>query len=165
LKSLGKFEHGNCSLPMSWVYAFLPPVASPGIRPFSSGRQSTFATTAGDEVEFRTGAMIIHCLRPRGFPKSLLRSLVLGGCCGLLSGCGSFHSLSGPMRDAPCIYSGVRLDWAALRGDDHYVRQFRLVAPDYPALDLPASFAMDTVFLPLAVPRSIYQAIFVAKGL
>lgn len=85
--------------------------------------------------------------------------------CGLLSGCGTFHSLSGPMRSAPCIYSGVRLDWAALQGNQHYIRQYRLVAPDYPAADLPVSFAMDSIFLPLAVPRSIYQAIFVPPGL
>jgi len=69
------------------------------------------------------------------------------------------------MRSAPCIYSGVRLDWAALRGDEHYVRRYRLVAPDHPAADLPVSFAMDSLFLPLAVPRAIYQAVFVAPGL
>lgn len=98
-------------------------------------------------------------------PKGLVQALIAGAACAVLGGCGTFHSLSGPMRDAPCIYSGIRLDWAALQGDDHYVRQYRLVAPDHPALDLPASFAMDSLFLPLAVPRSIYQAIFVPKGL
>jgi len=97
-----------------------------------------------------------------------LRPWMLSGVCAChlcTSACGTFHSLSGPLRDAPCVYSGVRLDWASLRGDAHYIRQYRLVAPDHPALDLPASFAVDSLVLPLAVPRAFYQAIFVPPGL
>lgn len=81
-----------------------------------------------------------------------------------LSGCGTFHSLSGPLRSAPCIYSGVRLDWSAWRGDGRYAQRYQVTEPDYPAGDMPLSFAMDSLFLPLTLIRASYQAIFVPAG-
>ena len=82
-----------------------------------------------------------------------------------LTACGTLHSLSGPMRSAPCIYSGVRLDLAAMTGNDRYARKYRLIEPDHPGIDLPFSFAMDSLFLPLSLIRASYQAVFVPDGL
>ena len=83
----------------------------------------------------------------------------------VLTGCGTLHSLSGPKRSAPCIYSGVRLDWAAIQGDAHYISRYSLTAPDHPAADLPFSFAADSLFLPLSLIRASYQAVFVPDDL
>ncbi|QSA96252.1 YceK/YidQ family lipoprotein [Methylococcus sp. EFPC2] len=81
-----------------------------------------------------------------------------------LAGCGTFLSHDGPHADAPRIYSGVRLDWAALQGDDYYLRRYELQTPSCPAGDLPFSFAFDSLLLPLAVFRTAYQMIAVPAG-
>lgn len=82
----------------------------------------------------------------------------------LLSACGTFLSHEGPRADAPRIYSGVRLDWAAWQGDAHYIERYRLRRPGYPLADLPMSFALDSLLLPLCIYRSIYQWLAVPPG-
>ncbi|MGZ8918898.1 MAG: YceK/YidQ family lipoprotein [Methylobacter sp.] len=55
------------------------------------------------------------------------------------------------------IYSGTRLDWAALVKNDVALRKFKAEPPCYPLVDLPLSFALDTLFLPLAVCAEIFH--------
>ncbi|MGZ8226745.1 MAG: YceK/YidQ family lipoprotein [Methylococcaceae bacterium] len=55
------------------------------------------------------------------------------------------------------IYSGTRLDWAALVKNDVALRKFKVEPPCYPLADLPLSFALDTLFLPLAVCAEIFH--------
>lgn len=82
----------------------------------------------------------------------------------ILAGCGTFLSHDGPRADAPRIYSGVRLDWAALDGDSHYIERYRLEAPACPMTDLPFSFAFDSLLLPLTAFRTVYQVLAVPPG-
>lgn len=82
----------------------------------------------------------------------------------LLSACGTFLSHDGPRADAPRIYSGVRLDWAAWQGDERYIERYRLQRPPYPVADLPLSFAFDSLLLPLSIYRSLYQWLAVPPG-
>ncbi|MBS1213466.1 MAG: YceK/YidQ family lipoprotein [Proteobacteria bacterium] len=95
---------------------------------------------------------------------AICRWLATGGAVALLSGCGTFLSHDGPRADAPRIYSGVRLDWAAWQGDERYIERYRLKHPDYPVADMPLSFALDSLLLPLCIYRSIYQWLAVPPG-
>ncbi len=81
-----------------------------------------------------------------------------------LSACGTFLSHDGPRADAPRIYSGVRLDWATWQRDQNYIDRYRLQQPAYPLADLPLSFALDSLLLPLCIYRSIYQGLAVPPG-
>ena len=82
----------------------------------------------------------------------------------VLAGCGTFRSHDGPRADAPRIYSGVRLDLAALRGNAAYIERYKLTPPSYPVVDLPFSFAFDSLLLPLALFRTGYQILAVPPG-
>ena len=55
------------------------------------------------------------------------------------------------------IYSGTRLDLAASAKNDVALRKFKVEPPAYPLVDLPLSFALDTIFLPLAVCAEIFH--------
>jgi uncharacterized protein YceK len=76
-----------------------------------------------------------------------------------LSSCATFKSLNAevPLYERVFIYSGTRLDWAALENDNVTVRKFKTEPPIYPLVDLPFSFAMDSVFLPLAISAEIFH--------
>ncbi len=76
-----------------------------------------------------------------------------------LSGCATFKSLNAevPLYERVFVYSGTRLDWVALENDEVTIRKFRTEPPNYPLVDLPFSFAMDSVFLPLAISAEIFH--------
>lgn len=76
-----------------------------------------------------------------------------------LSGCATFKSLDTevPLFERIFVYSGTRLDWAALENDDVTIRKFKATPPGYPLLDLPFSFALDSLFLPLAISAEIFH--------
>jgi uncharacterized protein YceK len=78
--------------------------------------------------------------------------------CGL-SGCATFKSLNAevPLFERIYLYSGTRLDWATLEDDEISIRKFNTAAPSYPLVDLPFSFAVDTLFLPLAISAEIFH--------
>ncbi|MGZ5029253.1 MAG: YceK/YidQ family lipoprotein [Methylobacter sp.] len=76
------------------------------------------------------------------------------------SGCATFTTLDEtelPLPERVFIYSGTRLDWAALNQDDVALRQFDVPPPSYPLLDIPLSFALDSLFLPLTVGAEIFH--------
>ncbi len=76
-----------------------------------------------------------------------------------LSGCATFKSLNAevPLYERVFVYSGTRLDWAALENDNATIRKFKAEPPSYPLIDLPFSFAMDSVFLPLAISAEVFH--------
>jgi len=80
-------------------------------------------------------------------------------CILVLSGCATFTSLNAevPLYERVFVYSGTRLDWAALENDDVTIRKFRAEPPRYPLVDLPFSFALDSLFLPLAISAEIFH--------
>jgi uncharacterized protein YceK len=88
------------------------------------------------------------------------KNIVYGAICIIgISGCATFKSLNAevPLYERVFIYSGTRLDWAALENDNVTVRKFKTEPPIYPLVDLPFSFAMDSVFLPLAISAEIFH--------
>ena len=78
-----------------------------------------------------------------------------------LSGCATFKSLDAnahlPLYERILIYSGTRLDWAAIEKNDAALSKFKATPPCYPLVDLPFSFALDSIFLPLSVSAEIFH--------
>lgn len=78
-----------------------------------------------------------------------------------LSGCATFKSLGVdaplPLYERIFIYSGTRLDWAAIAKNDADLSKLKATPPCYPLVDLPLSFALDSIFLPLTVSAEIFH--------
>jgi uncharacterized protein YceK len=76
-----------------------------------------------------------------------------------LSGCATFKTLDThlPLDQRMFIYSGTRLDWAALAKKETVLRKFKVAPPRYPLIDLPLSFTFDSIFLPIAVCAEIFH--------
>ena len=90
----------------------------------------------------------------------LLKYLLVGSICVAgLFGCATFKTLDTnlPLEERLFIYSGTRLDWAALAKNDAALRKFKVAPPRYPLVDLPLSFALDSIFLPLAICAEIFH--------
>jgi uncharacterized protein YceK len=88
------------------------------------------------------------------------KQIVYGGICIIeVPGCATFKNLDAPLPldQRMFIYSGTRLDWAALAKNDVDLRKFKVAPPRYPLVDLPLSFALDSVFLPIAVCAEIFH--------
>jgi uncharacterized protein YceK len=88
------------------------------------------------------------------------KKIVFGAICSLgLSGCATYKSLNAdiPLYQRIFIYSGTRLDWAALEQNDVAIRKFNTAPPRYPLVDLSLSFAFDSLFLPLAISAEIFH--------
>jgi uncharacterized protein YceK len=76
-----------------------------------------------------------------------------------LSGCATFSALSSdqPLNNRLFIYSGVRLDWFALTNNEAELRKIKVSPPDLPLVDLPFSFALDTLLLPKSIVAEIFH--------
>jgi len=75
-----------------------------------------------------------------------------------LSACATFNALNSelPLNRRMFIYSGTRLDWYAITNNEVALKRIKVTPPCEPLLDLPFSFALDSILL----PRSIYAEIF-----
>jgi len=80
-------------------------------------------------------------------------------CTAVLSGCASFKMLNArmPLPQRVYIYSGTRLDWAALNKNDAALTKYKVTPPPYPLVDFPFSLTFDTVFLPLAICAEVFN--------
>ncbi len=77
----------------------------------------------------------------------------------VLSGCATFTTLDTdlPLNERMFVYSGTRLDWATLTNNQAGLKRIKVEPPRYPLVDLPFSFALDSVFFPLAVCTEIFH--------
>ena len=73
------------------------------------------------------------------------------------TGCATYRSIEATQPGSPKVYSGTRMNIAALRQDDGALQRFHAEAPAYPALDLPFSLVLDTVMFPLTWSRVIFD--------
>lgn len=80
------------------------------------------------------------------------------------SGCGTINMLNSDKADPPLVYSGTRLDWYALQGGCCPEDRFGAQAPAYPAADLPCSFLLDTLLLPLSLAAALGVTLVVSGG-
>lgn len=79
----------------------------------------------------------------------------------LMTGCATVRTLDAAQPGAPVVYAGTRLDLYAMQGGCCEKDRFGAEAPEYPALDLPASALFDTLLLPLSLLTALgvgYQA-------
>ena len=78
-----------------------------------------------------------------------------------LSGCATFKSINVaahlPLYERILIYSGTRLDWAAITKNDAAISKLKATPPSYPLVDLPFSFSFDSILLPLSVSAEIFH--------
>lgn len=90
-----------------------------------------------------------------------LNKIVCWGICIVgLSGCATIKTLDNadlPLVQRIFIFSGTRLDWAALAKNDVALRKFKVYPPSYPLVDLPLSVALDSLFLPLTICAEIFH--------
>jgi uncharacterized protein YceK len=92
----------------------------------------------------------------------MFKHVVYGGICIMgLSGCATFKSINvaahQPLYERILIYSGTRLDWAAITENEAAISKLKATPPSYPLVDLPFSFALDSIFLPLSVSAEIFH--------
>lgn len=90
----------------------------------------------------------------------MLRATLLALAVLCLTACASFSTISNAGINTPKVYSGTRLNLAALRGDDDALKRFPAAPPRRPALDLPLSLVLDTALLPLTLPTATYELVF-----
>lgn len=90
----------------------------------------------------------------------MLVSLVLASSS---SGCATYRTLEHGTAGSPKFFSGTRLDWHAFNDNKVALKKFKVDPPEYPLLDLPASFVLDLAISPLSGGFVIYEAIVGAK--
>ncbi|HTE39246.1 MAG TPA: YceK/YidQ family lipoprotein [Steroidobacteraceae bacterium] len=76
----------------------------------------------------------------------------------LVSGCGTVSSMTHFGRETPFVYSGTRLDIAAIQDNSAELKRFDAKSPAHPAVDLPASLVLDTILLPGTLLAAAFRA-------
>jgi len=91
--------------------------------------------------------------------KASKKFLYAGLCIIGVSGCATFKTLDAdlPLNQRMFIYSGTRLDWAAVTKNEPALKKIKVVPPRYPLVDLSFSFALDSLFLPLTASAAIFH--------
>jgi len=82
-----------------------------------------------------------------------------------VSGCATVTSIDSAEHGTPLVYSGTRLDLAAIADDESDLRKFKTSPPGYPWLDLPFSMVADTFMLPLSFGVATYEWLFYRRSL
>ncbi len=79
---------------------------------------------------------------------------------GLTSGCATYTTISTAEPGTAKVFSGTRLDLIAVSGEVPSRSKFKVAPPANPIVDLPLSFALDILMLPLTVPVATDELIF-----
>ena len=82
-----------------------------------------------------------------------------------VSGCATVTSIDSAEHGTPLVYSGVRLDLAAIADNESGLRKFKTPPPAYPWLDLPFSLVADTFISPLSFGVAAYEWLFYRRWL
>ena len=102
----------------------------------------------------RSMPMAHRAVRPRA-----RRTLVLGTVLQALvlasSGCATVTTIQRADEHTVKVFSGTRQDLRAIGGETAENRRYRAPPPPYPWLDLPFSFALDVLVLPLTLPAAV----------
>jgi len=71
------------------------------------------------------------------------------------SGCATVSTIQRADEHTVKVFSGTRQDLRAIGGETAENRRYRAPPPPYPWLDLPFSFALDVLVLPLTLPAAV----------
>jgi len=77
-----------------------------------------------------------------------------------VSGCAAVRTITDGELGTAKVFSGTRLDVRAISGELTPTKQFKVAAPTNPAVDLPFSFVVDFVMLPLTTAAALFEYIF-----
>jgi uncharacterized protein YceK len=81
-----------------------------------------------------------------------------------LNGCATIETVSNFTIDSPKVYSGTRLDNAAMAGNHIrlrvYKEKFHVEPPENPEEDIFFSFLMDTIILPVTASVALFEVMF-----
>ena len=81
----------------------------------------------------------------------------------LATGCATYQSISTAEAGTAKVMSGTRLNTIPLQGTEPPSGKFKAAPPANPAVDLPFSFALDVLILPLTIPAVLYEGAFEPK--
>jgi uncharacterized protein YceK len=90
----------------------------------------------------------------------LASALVVAMMASFSSGCATYRTISIAGLGSPKVFSGMRLDLHAIRGDEIALRRFKVDPPTYPLVDLPFSIGFDVFILPLTVPIAMGEFLY-----
>ena len=92
-------------------------------------------------------------------PKILALSFVFCTAVLLSSGCATYKTVSVVKygSSSPRVYSGTRLNIHTISDDRYALNKFKVEPLKYPILDLPASFAFDTLILPMTASSVVTE--------
>lgn len=93
-------------------------------------------------------------------PTRLLPFALLALAATCTSGCATYQTISNAEVGSPKVFSGTRMNLAAMRGDESTLRRLPGTPPRRPALDLPLSLVLDTALLQMTVPVALYEFVF-----
>ena len=71
------------------------------------------------------------------------------------SGCATVSTIQRADEHTVKVFSGTRQDLRAIGGETAENARYRSPPPPYPLLDLPFSFALDVLMLPLTLPAAV----------
>ena len=76
------------------------------------------------------------------------------------TGCATYTTISAAELGSAKVFSGTRLDARAISGELTPTKKFKVSPPPYPVMDLPFSFILDIVMLPLTLSAALYEYLF-----
>jgi uncharacterized protein YceK len=87
-------------------------------------------------------------------PRQLLHAVVSLALIVASSGCATVSTIQRADEHTVKVFSGTRQDLRAIGGETAESQRYRSPPPPYPLLDLPFSFALDVLMLPLTLPAA-----------
>lgn len=93
------------------------------------------------------------------YRKILAISIIFSTALLLSTGCATYKTISVIKygSSSPRIYSGTRLNIYAISDNRYALKKFDVKPPEYPILDLPTSFALDTLLLPMTASSVVTE--------
>ncbi len=75
----------------------------------------------------------------------------------LVSACGTVKTINASKRDVSLVMSGTRFDLMSMKSESAAKEKFGAEPVSYPALDIPLSATLDTLFLGATLPYAVIQ--------
>ena len=93
------------------------------------------------------------------YPTILTINVIFSTAVLLSTGCATYKTISVAKygSSSPRVYSGTRLNFHAISDNRYALKKFDVAPPEYPILDLPTSFALDTLLLPMTASSVVTE--------
>ena len=99
-------------------------------------------------------------LNPKSYTAFIIRFILLWILILATTGCTTFRTISEADSDSAKIFSGTRLNIRAINGDTTQTKKFTTYPSSDPIADLPFSFALDILILPITCGVALYETVF-----